>query len=66
MATLAMCYIMPPHFRINFCCNFLVFRLLSLVGGGLCIALMFISSWYYALAALAIAATIYKYIEYSG
>ncbi|XP_059170350.1 solute carrier family 12 member 4-like isoform X3 [Physella acuta] len=39
---------------------------LSLVGLSLCIVLMFISSWYYALAALAIAFCIYKYIEYKG
>ncbi|XP_055892883.1 solute carrier family 12 member 4-like isoform X2 [Biomphalaria glabrata] len=39
---------------------------LSLLGLALCIVLMFISSWYYALAALAIAFCIYKYIEYKG
>ncbi|KAK7498877.1 hypothetical protein BaRGS_00009969 [Batillaria attramentaria] len=39
---------------------------LSLVGLALCITLMFISSWYYALAAIAIAGCIYKYIEYKG
>ncbi|XP_064639994.1 solute carrier family 12 member 4-like isoform X3 [Lineus longissimus] len=39
---------------------------LSLIGLGLCIALMFISSWYYALAALVLALCIYKYIEYKG
>ncbi|XP_060063125.1 solute carrier family 12 member 4-like [Ylistrum balloti] len=39
---------------------------LSLVGMALCITLMFISSWYYALAAIALAAFIYKYIEYKG
>ncbi|XP_025076500.1 solute carrier family 12 member 4-like isoform X4 [Pomacea canaliculata] len=39
---------------------------LSLVGLALCITLMFISSWYYALAAIAIACCIYKYIEYKG
>lgn len=32
----------------------------------MCVALMFISSWYYALVALAIAGFIYKYIEYRG
>ena len=41
-------------------------RLLSLFGVGLCLAIMFISSWYYALVAIAIAAGIYKYIEYKG
>nr|CAB3266103.1 potassium-chloride cotransporter [Phallusia mammillata] len=39
---------------------------LSFVGMLMCIALMFISSWYYALVALALAAGIYKYIEYCG
>ncbi|XP_077982777.1 solute carrier family 12 member 4-like isoform X2 [Glandiceps talaboti] len=39
---------------------------LSFIGAGLCIALMFISSWYYALVAAAIALCIYKYIEYRG
>ncbi|KAG7232922.1 hypothetical protein INR49_007928 [Caranx melampygus] len=32
----------------------------------LCLALMFISSWYYAIVAMAIAGCIYKYIEYRG
>ncbi|XP_077976194.1 solute carrier family 12 member 4-like isoform X2 [Styela clava] len=40
--------------------------LLSFLGMTLCITLMFISSWYYALIALVIAAFIYKYIEYRG
>ncbi|ESO89777.1 hypothetical protein LOTGIDRAFT_124507 [Lottia gigantea] len=39
---------------------------LSLIGLSLCITLMFISSWYYALAAIALAFCIYKYIEYKG
>ncbi|XP_077866597.1 solute carrier family 12 member 6-like [Saccoglossus kowalevskii] len=39
---------------------------LSLLGAGLCISLMFISSWYYALVAAAVALCIYKYIEYRG
>ncbi|KAI0215201.1 Solute carrier family 12 member 6 [Lamellibrachia satsuma] len=39
---------------------------LSLFGVSLCLALMFISSWYYALIAIAIAAFVYKYIEYKG
>ena len=32
----------------------------------MCIALMFICSWLYALLALALAAFVYKYIEYKG
>ena len=44
----------------------LYYRTLSLLGLGLCIALMFISGWYYALIALAVALGIYKYIEYKG
>lgn len=39
---------------------------LSLLGLALCITLMFISSWYYALTAICVAAIIYKYIEYKG
>ncbi|CAG5131234.1 unnamed protein product, partial [Candidula unifasciata] len=39
---------------------------LSLIGLTLCIVLMFISSWYFALAAIALAFCIYKYIEYKG
>jgi potassium/chloride transporter 4/5/6 len=32
----------------------------------LCLALMIMSSWYYTIAALLLAAGIYKYIEYKG
>jgi len=39
---------------------------LSLFGVILCIAVMFMSSWYYALLAMGIAGVIYKYIEYRG
>ncbi|XP_067137422.1 LOW QUALITY PROTEIN: solute carrier family 12 member 6-like [Centruroides vittatus] len=39
---------------------------LSLLGVGLCLVVMFLSSWYYALAAMVIAGCIYKYIEYRG
>jgi len=38
----------------------------SLLGSLLCLTIMFITSWYYALAALAIAIIVYKYIEYRG
>jgi potassium/chloride transporter 4/5/6 len=38
----------------------------SLLGGLLCLTIMFIVSWYYALAALLVAIVIYKYIEYRG
>lgn len=41
-------------------------RALSFLGMSLCLALMFISSWYYAIVAMAIAGCIYKYIEYRG
>lgn len=40
--------------------------LLSLLGLSLCIALMFISSWYYTIVAWILAGAIYKYIEYRG
>ncbi|XP_062916123.1 solute carrier family 12 member 6-like isoform X2 [Mobula hypostoma] len=39
---------------------------LSFLGMSLCLALMFISSWYYAIAAMLIASMIYKYIEFQG
>uniref|UniRef100_A0A8C7GI71 Solute carrier family 12 member 7a n=1 Tax=Oncorhynchus kisutch TaxID=8019 RepID=A0A8C7GI71_ONCKI len=39
---------------------------LSFLGMSLCLSLMFISSWYYALVAMSIAGCIYKYIEYRG
>ena len=44
----------------------IIFRTTSLLGLILCIALMFVSSWYYALVAIALAGGIYKYIEYRG
>ncbi|KAM3860261.1 solute carrier family 12 member 7 isoform 2-T2 [Diretmus argenteus] len=39
---------------------------LSFLGMSLCLSLMFICSWYYAIVAMAIAGCIYKYIEYRG
>ncbi|XP_066521337.1 solute carrier family 12 member 7-like isoform X2 [Hoplias malabaricus] len=39
---------------------------LSFLGMSLCLSLMFVSSWYYALASMLIAGCIYKYIEYRG
>ncbi|XP_051501609.1 solute carrier family 12 member 6-like isoform X2 [Myxocyprinus asiaticus] len=39
---------------------------LSFLGMTICLALMFISSWYYAIVAMVIAGLIYKYIEYHG
>ncbi|XP_030650010.1 solute carrier family 12 member 4 isoform X2 [Chanos chanos] len=39
---------------------------LSFLGMSMCLALMFISSWYYAIVAMGIAGMIYKYIEYQG
>uniref|UniRef100_A0ACB8ETA9 Uncharacterized protein n=1 Tax=Sphaerodactylus townsendi TaxID=933632 RepID=A0ACB8ETA9_9SAUR len=32
----------------------------------ICVALMFVSSWYYAIVAMVIAGMIYKYIEFQG
>lgn len=43
-----------------------VSRTLSFLGMTICLALMFISSWYYAIVAMVIAGMIYKYIEYHG
>uniref|UniRef100_A0AC34QJS4 Uncharacterized protein n=1 Tax=Panagrolaimus sp. JU765 TaxID=591449 RepID=A0AC34QJS4_9BILA len=39
---------------------------LSTIGTFLCIAVMFISAWYFALIAIFIGAGVYKYIEYAG
>ncbi|XP_060922303.1 solute carrier family 12 member 6-like [Limanda limanda] len=39
---------------------------LSFLGMIICLALMFISSWLYAIIAMVIAGMIYKYIEYNG
>ncbi|XP_059352161.1 solute carrier family 12 member 4-like isoform X6 [Daphnia carinata] len=39
---------------------------LSFIGASLCVAVMFMSSWLYALIAIALATIIYKYIEYRG
>lgn len=41
-------------------------RALSFIGMSMCLGLMFISSWYYAIVAIGIAGMIYKYIEYQG
>lgn len=41
-------------------------RTLSFLGMSLCLSLMFVSSWFYALVAVVIAGCIYKYIEYKG
>lgn len=38
----------------------------SLLGVSLCLVLMFLTGWYYAIVAILIAAGIYKYIEYKG
>uniref|UniRef100_A0A3Q4GGH8 Solute carrier family 12 member 7-like n=1 Tax=Neolamprologus brichardi TaxID=32507 RepID=A0A3Q4GGH8_NEOBR len=38
----------------------------SITGMSLCLSLMFISSWIYALVVIVIAGCIYKYIEYKG
>jgi potassium/chloride transporter 4/5/6 len=38
----------------------------SVAGVALCVALMFMSSWLYALISMAIAGALYKYIEYNG
>lgn len=48
-----------PRFKLYHWC-------LSLFGVVLCMTLMFLTSWYYALAAIIVAAGIYKYIEYKG
>uniref|UniRef100_A0A8C7C846 Solute carrier family 12 member 5 n=1 Tax=Oncorhynchus kisutch TaxID=8019 RepID=A0A8C7C846_ONCKI len=39
---------------------------LSFLGMSLCLSLMFICSWFYAIVAMVIAGSIYKYIEFRG
>uniref|UniRef100_A0A8C8GTW9 Solute carrier family 12 member 5a n=1 Tax=Oncorhynchus tshawytscha TaxID=74940 RepID=A0A8C8GTW9_ONCTS len=39
---------------------------LSFLGMSLCLSLMFICSWFYAIVAMVIAGSIYKYIEFHG
>lgn len=41
-------------------------RSTAIVGAILCIIVMFISHWKFALLAIAIGAIMYKYIEYKG
>jgi len=53
-------YVLLCYYGMCFC------RSLSLLGVCLCTALMFLVSWYYAIAAIVIAAAIHKYIEYKG
>lgn len=43
-----------------------LFRTLSFLGMSLCLTLMFLCSWYYAIVAMVIAGSIYKYIEFAG
>ncbi|XP_015232985.1 PREDICTED: solute carrier family 12 member 7-like [Cyprinodon variegatus] len=50
----------------SFICILSCLKTLSFLGMSLCLAIMFISSWYYAIIAMAIAGCIYKYIEYRG
>ena len=38
----------------------------SLLGAALCLVIMFMSSWYYALINMLLALVVYKYIEYRG
>lgn len=50
----------------KFLSNTCFFRSLSLFGAALCIAIMFISHWGFALLAFVIGVVVYKYIEYRG
>ncbi|GFS79146.1 solute carrier family 12 member 7 [Nephila pilipes] len=52
-----------PNWRPRFRCYHWS---MSLLGVLLCLAVMFISSWYYALASIVLAGLIYKYIEFRG
>ena len=46
--------------------KFFLLRSLSLLGVVMCVAVMFMTSWYFALIAMFIAGIVYKYIEYRG
>lgn len=61
-------FIKQTDFAISviICAACLSSRTLSFLGMSLCLSLMFVSSWYYALVAVVIAGCIYKYIEYKG
>ncbi|KAF8571428.1 hypothetical protein P879_01440 [Paragonimus westermani] len=63
LATMLNGFVREPSWRPRFRCSH---WFLSLIGFCLCIALMFISSWYYTIVAWALAGAIYKYIEYRG
>ncbi|CAF1404635.1 unnamed protein product [Didymodactylos carnosus] len=52
-----------PSWRPRFRCYHWI---LSLVGALLCLTIMFIASWYFALITCVLALFIYKYIEYTG
>uniref|UniRef100_A0A3Q3K6E2 Solute carrier family 12 member 5b n=1 Tax=Monopterus albus TaxID=43700 RepID=A0A3Q3K6E2_MONAL len=54
-----MCYIFV---NLAFCMS----MALSFLGMSLCLSLMFVCSWYYAIVAMGIATCIYKYIEFCG
>lgn len=57
---------MKNFFDSSHAFSFSIFRSLSFIGASLCVAVMFMSSWLYALIAIALATIIYKYIEYRG
>ena len=62
-----MSFLTKSELNLYFCVlPLLISRFLSLIGVIMCIAVMFMSSWYYALLAMGIAGIIYKYIEYRG
>uniref|UniRef100_A0A1I7XCT0 Solute carrier family 12 member 9 n=1 Tax=Heterorhabditis bacteriophora TaxID=37862 RepID=A0A1I7XCT0_HETBA len=44
----------------------LITQSLSMFGALMCVAVMFISAWHFALIAIFIGAAVYKYIEYAG
>ena len=41
-------------------------RAVSLCGSVLCVALLFLTCWFYALPALCMAAMLYKYVQFCG
>lgn len=52
--------------HVSVCLCILLYRTLSFLGMSLCLTLMFLCSWYYAIVAMVIAGSIYKYIEFAG
>ena len=57
----------PQQLCVSVCvCVCGVRRAVSLCGSVLCVALLFLTCWFYALPALCMAAMLYKYVQFCG